>query len=56
MMKRAVSLLALALREIFDETAYVRFLDRGKLKPSREAYAAFCRESEATKARRPRCC
>jgi hypothetical protein len=49
-------LLASALREIFDESAYARFLDRRKLASSREAYAAFCRENEVAKARKPRCC
>jgi hypothetical protein len=55
-MKRAWSLLASALREIFDEAAYARFLDRGQLTSSREAYAAFCRECAAAQARKPRCC
>ena len=41
---QAVSLLASALREIFDESAYARFLDRKRIASSREAYAAFCRE------------
>lgn len=45
-----------ALREIFDESAYSRFLHRQQMVSSREAYAAFCREGEAAKARRPRCC
>ena len=53
---RATSLFAAALREIFDESAYARFLDRRKLTSSREAYAAFCGEYERAKARRPRCC
>jgi hypothetical protein len=53
---QAVSLLALALREIFDESAYARFLDRKRMASSRDAYAAFCREFEGAKARRPRCC
>jgi hypothetical protein len=53
---RALRLLMAALREIFDESAYSRFLERGQLTPSREAYAAFCREYEVAKARRPRCC
>lgn len=53
---QAVSLLASALREIFDESAYARFLDRKRMASSREAYAAFCREYEGAKARRPRCC
>ncbi len=52
----ALALLVSALREIFDESAYARFLDRGQLASSREAYAAFCREYEVAKARKPRCC
>jgi hypothetical protein len=53
---RAMSLLASALREIFDESAYARFLDRKQMASSAEAYAAFCQEYEVVKARRPRCC
>ncbi len=45
-----------ALREIFDETAYSRFLDRAGMVSSREAYAAFRQEFEEAKVRRPRCC
>ncbi len=56
LIKQVVSLLASALREIFDESAYARFLERGKLASSREAYAAFCCEYETAKARKPRCC
>ncbi len=52
----ALAVLVSALREIFDESAYARFLHRRQIAPSREAYAAFCRECEAAKARRPRCC
>jgi len=52
----AVSLLWATLREIFDESAYTRFLSREQMVASREAYAAFCREYDAAKARRPRCC
>jgi hypothetical protein len=44
------------LREIFDEAAYSRFLDRSGVTSSHEAYAAFCRERERGSARRPRCC
>ena len=44
------------LREIFDEAAYDRFLLRHAAAPSRAAYAAFRRETETDKARRPRCC
>ncbi len=54
--RHARSLLVSALREIFDESAYNRFLDRRQLPSSREAYAAFRREYEAAKALRPRCC
>jgi len=45
-----------ALYEIFDESAYTRFLARHQLAPSREAYAEFLLENEAAKSRRPRCC
>lgn len=44
------------LREIFDESAYARFLLRNHITSSAESYRAFLREQEATKARRPRCC
>jgi hypothetical protein len=53
---RALSLIMAALREIFDESAYARFLSRRQMASSREAYAAFCREYDTAKARRPRCC
>jgi hypothetical protein len=45
-----------ALREIFDESAYDRFLVRNRLDSSSEAYAAFRHEHELAKSRRPRCC
>ena len=44
------------LREIFDESAYARFLERRKVAASRQSYAEFLRESEAARSRRPRCC
>jgi hypothetical protein len=44
------------LREIFDESAYTRFLARTQMKSSSAAYAAFWREREAVHARRPKCC
>ena len=50
------SLVAATLREIFDESAYARFLTQRRLESSRAAYAAFRKEYEVTKARRPRCC
>jgi len=45
-----------ALREIFDEAPYVRFLNRTGRESSSEAYAAFRREFEEAKVRRPKCC
>lgn len=44
------------LREIFDEAAYARFLERSQTTSSRTAYAAFCRERESIKVRPNRCC
>ncbi len=44
------------LREIFDESAYSRFLERSKIASSTAAYAAFCRERESALQRRPKCC
>lgn len=44
------------VREIFDENAYARFLQRQGLQSSRAAYAAFLQEQEVAVARRPRCC
>ncbi len=44
------------LREIFDEAAYSRFLNRAGMPSSTEAYAAFRREFEEAKTRRPKCC
>jgi hypothetical protein len=44
------------LREIFDESAYQRFLDRSCLQSSPNAYAVFQEENEHAKSRRPRCC
>ncbi len=55
-MKRFAAIFLAALREIFDESAYLRFLTRHQLASSPAAYAAFLRESELAKARRPRCC
>jgi hypothetical protein len=51
-----VRTVAAILCEIFDESAYARFLAREQVTPSPKAYAAFWQEHEAAKARRPRCC
>jgi len=55
-LKMVASVLRSAVREIFDESAYARFLDRHHLTSSRHAYAAFLRESQCQRERRPRCC
>lgn len=44
------------LREIFDEAAYARFLQRQQMSSSPHAYASFLRERESAAARRIRCC
>jgi hypothetical protein len=44
------------LREIFDESAYGRFLACHKLSSCPSAYAAFLREQENSKSRRAKCC
>ena len=49
-------LLLAALREIFDEASYSRFLCRERMESSPQAYSAFWREREAGHASRPRCC
>ena len=54
-MRSAVRVLVSVLREIFDEAAYTRFLQRTNMPSSPDAYAAFWREREA-KAPKPRCC
>jgi hypothetical protein len=54
--KRFATVLLAVLREIFDEAAYDRFLQRNQLPSSAASYAAFLSEHQAQKARRPRCC
>jgi len=44
------------LREIFDESAYARFLTRRQIPTSPQAYADFLREMHTQRERRPRCC
>jgi len=55
-MRRFWSLMVLTVREIFDESAYTRFLARSEMVRSRESYAAFLRENGAVQERRPRRC
>jgi hypothetical protein len=53
----AVAKLLLAiLREIFDESAYSRFLLRHEMNSSPKTYAAFLLEQQRLKARRLKCC
>jgi hypothetical protein len=54
--RKALSLVVAALREIFDESAYSRFLLAHRLPPGRASYTAFLREQEGIRGRRPRCC
>jgi hypothetical protein len=44
------------LREIFDESAYERFLLRTNASRSIASYRAFTRERDAAMRRKPRCC
>ena len=53
---RGWKLLLATLREIFDESAYARFLTRSGMEPSRASYRAFLRENGVARERRPRCC
>jgi hypothetical protein len=52
----AARIVMATLREIFDEAAYDRFLLRKQMASSPRAYAAFRREFEDAKMRRPKCC
>ncbi len=54
--KSIAAILLAALREIFDESAYRRFLQRHHAQPSRASYAAFLSEYACRRANRPRCC
>jgi hypothetical protein len=53
---RGCQLFVGVLREIFDESAYDRFLVRTQAVRSVESYREFLREREGAAARRPRCC
>lgn len=55
-LRAATSVLWSTLREIFDESAYARFLQRQNIGSSKHAYAAFLRENLRQRERRPRCC
>jgi hypothetical protein len=53
---QAGQILVATLREIFDESAYERFLRRTHVISSKSAYADFWRERESSQGRRPKCC
>lgn len=53
---RTLVLAHATLREIFDESAYARFLARHHAASSRDAYSAFLREQADVQDRRHRCC
>jgi len=55
-LRKLFEIVSATLREIFDESAYARFLASKGLISSRAAYAEFLNETEHTRARRPRCC
>jgi len=55
-LNRVLKVIYAALREIFDEAAYARFLQRTQSSSSTAAYATFCRERELSCERRHRCC
>jgi hypothetical protein len=44
------------ISEIFDESAYQRFLERTNSSRSKESYHAFLRERAASDVSKPRCC
>ncbi len=51
-----ISLCLAVLREIFDESAYARFLVRQQMRSSPQAYARFLHEHAQTRSRPDRCC
>jgi len=54
--QNALNVIRSVFREIFDESAYHRFLERTNALPSAESYCAFQRERETAMAQKPRCC
>ncbi len=54
--RNALALLIATLREIFDESAYARFLVRNHQVVSRHSYDEFLREIEVKKRTAPKCC
>jgi len=56
MMNRVMQTIRATLREIFDESAYERFLLRTHASRSTASYREFMRERDAAMLKRPRCC
>ena len=54
--ERAIQTLRAVVREIFDESAYDRFLLRTHASRSVASYRAFTRERDAAMVKKPRCC
>jgi hypothetical protein len=54
--RRLIQTLRAVLREIFDESAYDRFLLRTQSSRSIASYRAFTRERDAAMLKKPRCC
>ncbi len=55
-LRQVAEILLNIAREIFDESAYRRFLIRRQAAPSRQSYAEFVNEREAAGTQRARCC
>jgi uncharacterized short protein YbdD (DUF466 family) len=56
MMNRVTQTIRDTLREIFDESAYDRFLRRTHASRSIASYREFTRERDAAILKKPRCC
>jgi hypothetical protein len=54
--RHVCQLLLATLREIFDESAYERFLSATHASRSKASYRSFVLERESWMARRSRCC
>ena|SRR5438270_7778902 len=54
--KKIMRTMLAALREIFDESAYDRFLLRTQASRSTASYREFTRERDAAMLKKPRCC
>jgi hypothetical protein len=54
--RRVLQLLLATAREIFDESAYQRFLTHHHLNTNQASYALFLEDQGTRKARQPKCC